>query len=216
MSNNKFLHEEIYRGKDFIAKLQKHHLAICGVGTLGSNLVDTLVRQGFQNIRVIDKDRVEAHNVSTQIYGEKDVGALKVQALRNRMFATTGAEIEIFDKEMNVGNVKKCLKDSTLVVDAFDNAASRQLVREECRARKIPCLHAGLVEEYGEVMWDEKYRMPLSGGVDVCEYPLARNLAMFVVSIAAEEILDFCLAPNPRKLNWSFTLKDLAIRSLKV
>jgi molybdopterin/thiamine biosynthesis adenylyltransferase len=44
------------------------------------------------------------------------------------------------------------------VVDTFDNAASRQLVQEQCRSRGLPCLHVGLFADYGEVVWDECYR----------------------------------------------------------
>ena len=216
MANSKFHHEEIYRGADLVKKLAAHRITVCGAGTLGSNLVDTLTRQGFPNIRVIDMDRVDLHNINTQVYGEKDVGALKVQALRNRVFANVGTEIEIDQKKMEAGNVKKQLKDSTLVIDAFDNTAARQLVQDECRARKMPCLHAGLFEDYGEVIWDEKYRVPKDGQGDVCDYPLARNLAMLVVSITAEEVVDFCLAKKPRLGNWSVTLKDLAIRPMVV
>ncbi len=189
---------------------------MCGAGTLGSNLIDTLTRQGFPNIRVIDKDRVETHNINTQVYGEKDVGALKVSALRNKVYSNVGVEIEIIEKELDAKNVKKFLKDSTLVIDAFDNTAARQLVQDECRARKMPCLHAGLFEDYGEVIWDGRYRVPKDGEGDVCDYPLARNLAMLVVCVAAEEVVDFCLSDKPRMGCWSVTLKDLAIRPVMV
>lgn len=67
---SKFHHEEIYRGKDLISKLGKYKITVCGVGALGSNLVDNLARQGFSNFKVIDMDRVESHNVD----GMKMVG----------------------------------------------------------------------------------------------------------------------------------------------
>ena len=47
---------------------------------------------GVQHLRVIDRDRVEEHNVSTQLYGVSDVGAWKVDVLRQRIFRATGAE----------------------------------------------------------------------------------------------------------------------------
>ena len=215
MANSKFHHEEIYRGKDLIKKLSAHRLTVCGAGTLGSNLVDTLTRQGFPNIKVIDMDRVDTHNINTQVYGEKDVGAYKVAALRNRVFANVGTEIQIEQKQMDAGNVKKLLKDSTLVIDAFDNTAARQLVQDECRARKLACLHSGLFEDYGEVIWDEIYTVRKDQATgDVCDYPLARNIAMLTVIVAAEEILDFCLIAKPRRKSWSITLKDLKIREM--
>jgi len=211
MSLSKFHHEEVYRGKDLVKKLNRK-VTVCGAGALGSNLIDTLSRQGFSNLSVIDKDRIESHNINTQTYGESDIGALKAEALKNSVFRNVGIDIEATHKELTDANVKKLLRDSELVVDAFDNSASRQLVQDECRRAKIPCLHAGLFEDYGEVVWDAKYKVPKDVDGDVCDYPLARNLIMIVVSITAEEIQDFFLVKKPRQKNWTLTLKDLAIR----
>jgi molybdopterin/thiamine biosynthesis adenylyltransferase len=216
MANSKFHHEEIYRGKDLVKNLQSHRLLVCGAGALGSNLVDSLARMGFANLKVIDKDRVEVHNINTQVYGDMDVGALKADALKNRIFRHVGTEIEAVSKELTTANARSLLKGATLVVDAFDNTASRQLVQDECRARNVPCLHAGLYEDYGEVVWDQRYVVPGQPAAgDVCDYPLARNIALLVVVVSAEEILDFCLAEKPRMQSWSITLKDLAIKPMR-
>jgi hypothetical protein len=109
---------------------------------------------------VIDHDRVEEHNVSTQLYGEAEIGSFKVEALRNRLFRAAGVEIEAVRKELNAGNVKQLLKDCDLVIDAFDNSASRQLVQDHCRTANVHVLHVGLHADYCEVVWDEHYRVP--------------------------------------------------------
>ena len=82
----KFHHERLYRGPEALARLAATRLTLCGAGALGSHLADNLARQGFTRLRVIDRDRVEGHNVGTQLYGEAEVGAWKVEALRNRLF----------------------------------------------------------------------------------------------------------------------------------
>src|SRR6266581_624600 len=97
---SKFHHEILYRGDESLAKLAAFSLTLCGAGALGSHLADNLVRQGLQKIRVIDRDRVEEHNVSTQLYGEADIGAWKVEVLRNRLFRAAGVEIEAVNKEL--------------------------------------------------------------------------------------------------------------------
>jgi len=215
MANSRFHHEEIYRGKDLQVKLATKHVTVCGVGALGSNLVDTLVRQSFKNLRVIDKDRVEPHNIGTQIWMDADVGAFKTEALKNRMFRTTGVEIESVSKELTASTAKNLLKKTDLVLDMFDNSASRALVQNECRARKIPCLHAGLFEDYGEIIWDGAYTVPKDVAGDVCDYPLARNLIVIASAVAAEEVLSFCLDAKPRMGNWTITLRDLTVRRQK-
>lgn len=218
MSADTFAHEKKYRGDNFIEKLSKHSLTICGAGALGSNLVDNLTRSGFSNIKVIDFDRVEKSNLNTQVYADVDIGALKVDALKNKVFRNIGAEIEAVNKKLETSNVKQLLKKSTLVVDCFDNNAARQCVQDEVRDRKIPCLHCGMAADgvYGEVIWDQRYRVPKNIEGDICDYPLARNLACLVVSIAAEEIIDFCLSDKPRNMDWSVTLKDLSIKRLLI
>ena len=214
MATSKWHHEEIYRGKDLITKLNKQ-VTICGVGALGSNLVDNLTRQGFSNIKVIDKDRIETHNLNTQIWSEADIGALKADALKNKVFRNIGIEIEAVNKELTASNVKSLLKNSALVVDAFDNNAARQLVQNEVRARKLPCVHCGLSSStYGEVIYDAFYRVPKNSDEDICDYPLARNIAMLVVIIASEEMMNFFLENKPKMTNWSVTLKDLSIKPL--
>src|ERR1051326_7733940 len=65
---DKFLHEALYRGQEAIAKLGQAQITICGAGALGSHLIDTLARQGVRRLTVIDMDRVEEHNIGTQIY----------------------------------------------------------------------------------------------------------------------------------------------------
>jgi molybdopterin/thiamine biosynthesis adenylyltransferase len=216
MSNERFLHEMAYRGKNLVAELSKVNITVCGAGAIGSNLVDNLTRQGFVNIKVIDMDRVDTHNLNTQIYAEADIGALKVDALKNRVFRNVGVEVEAINKELNASNVKGLLKKNQLVIDCFDNNKARQLIQDHVRQNKNPCLHVGLYEDYGEVIWDEKYnKVPKDQAQgDVCDYPLARNIAMLAVIVATEEILSFSLDKPPRYGNWSITLKDLAVRKI--
>src|SRR5262249_35064787 len=138
----KFHHEDLFRGQGSAEKLREAQITLCGAGALGSNLADMLVRQGFQRLRVIDRDRVEEHNVSTQIYGQDDVGARKVEVLRNHVFRVVGLEIEAVAKELSERTVRKLLENSGIVIDAFDNSVSRRVLFDYCRQTGAPCLHA--------------------------------------------------------------------------
>jgi molybdopterin/thiamine biosynthesis adenylyltransferase len=209
----KFHHEAIYRGGDLMAKLAALRVAICGAGALGSHLADNLVRQGVVNLRVVDKDRVEEHNVSTQLYGESDVGAWKVEVLRNRLFKTASVEIEAVRKELTGGNAKALLAERDLVIEAFDNSASRRLVQETVRTAGTPCLHVGLHADYCEAIWDEQYRVPNDVAGDVCDYPLARNLVLLAVAVASDLVVRF--AAGGRRESLSATLADFAVRPVE-
>jgi molybdopterin/thiamine biosynthesis adenylyltransferase len=210
---DKFHHEAIYRGADSVARLAGFPLTLCGAGALGSHLADNLARQSFQTLRVIDRDRVEEHNVSTQLYGEGDVGSWKVEVLRQRLFRATGIEIEALRKELTDRTARSLLQGGGLVLDTFDNSASRRLVQEQCRALNLACLHVGLYADYGEVIWDEHYRVPPDVAGDVCDYPLARNLVLFVTAVASEVLVRHVL--EGKRENWSATLGDFAVRPLE-
>ncbi|CAK9037477.1 Probable molybdopterin-synthase adenylyltransferase (MoaD protein adenylase) (Molybdopterin-converting factor subunit 1 adenylase) (Sulfur carrier protein MoaD adenylyltransferase) [Durusdinium trenchii] len=196
-----------------VAKLAEPMVAMCGAGALGSNLIDNLSRQGFRRLRVVDFDRVDQHNVSTQVYGVADVGAPKVDVLRNHVFRTAEVELETMDKKLDERNARKLLKGADIVIDTFDNSDSRRLVQQHCRAVGIECLHVGLFADYCEAVWDEVYRVPSDAEGDVCEYPLARNLVQLAVAVASELLVRFVL--DGEKQNYSGTLRDFAITELE-
>jgi molybdopterin/thiamine biosynthesis adenylyltransferase len=205
----RFHHEQIFRGKEAMAQLAKASLHICGAGALGSNLAVNLVRMGIRQVTVIDRDRVEEQNIGTQVYSLDDVGGQKAELLRNLIFREIGEEITARAEELTERNVGKLLKDATLVVDTFDNTAARQTVFDYCKQHSLNCLHMGVNESYGEVRWNEGYRVPSDQGIDVCDYPLGRNLIMLVVSVASEALVQFIL--GGQKQNFSVTLSDLQI-----
>ena len=216
MMPDKFHHERLYRGSAAVSRLEAVPIIVCGAGALGSLLADNLARQGCRLWKVIDRDRVAEHNVGTQLYGESEVGAWKVEALRSRLFRAVGVEVQAIAKEVTDRNVRRLLKanGAGIVIDTFDNATARGLVQERCRDEAIPCLHVGLFADYAEVIWDEHYRVPRDVGVDVCDYPLARNLVLLAVAVASEVLIRFVL--DGSKEGRSVTLRDLAIRPLEV
>lgn len=210
MSQNLFHHEQIYRGD---LKAFQKRIAICGCGALGSNLADTLARQGFPFVRLIDDDRVERHNISTQVWELSDVGQLKTTALQAHIYRNTEFMYSTAKGRLTSSSVKKLLKDIDLVVDCFDNAESRQILFDYGKENGLSVVHAGLFEDYGEVIWNNRYRVPVAtGGIDVCDYPLARNIITITVSVLADEIVRFCLGKQTG--NWGLTLNDFGARKL--
>ena len=209
--NDLYLHEGIYRGKEALQKLGQTQVTVCGAGALGSLLVDNLARQGLLQLSAIDDDRVELHNVGTQLFRQEDVGAFKVDVLRGHCFRAAGIEIGTFNKRLTESTVHKFLRGADLVVDTFDNSASRRIVSEHCHQNNQACLHLGMNTDYGEVHWNEAYRVPQDVVArDVCEYPLARNLILLTVAAGSEAILRYVL--EARKENYSITLRDLCIQ----
>jgi hypothetical protein len=57
-------------------------IQVIGVGAIGSIATYILAKMGFTNITVYDFDKVEPHNVGTQIYTLPQIGMYKVDALQ--------------------------------------------------------------------------------------------------------------------------------------
>ena len=56
---------------------------IIGCGSVGSTLAENLARCGITKFTLWDFDKVEAHNICNQMFTEKDVGKLKVDAVKD-------------------------------------------------------------------------------------------------------------------------------------
>jgi molybdopterin/thiamine biosynthesis adenylyltransferase len=195
-----------------MARLREFPVTICGAGALGANITESLARTGFGRLRVIDRDRVEERNLSTQPYYRSDIGAQKAKIVTNVLYRALGVTVDAQAVELSLANAKKLLDGSTLVIDTFDNSAARQAVKEECEALAIPCLHAGLAGDYAEVIWNEIYRVPSPANDDVCDYPLARNLVMLAVAVTCEVAIAF--AATAEQNSYTLTLGDFAIRPI--
>src|ERR1043165_6385622 len=141
-------------------QIREMPVTACGAGALGANITESLARQGFGKLRVIDRDRIEERNLSTQPYFRSDVGAFKAKMLANSLYRALGVEVEAIAEDLTQTSVDRCLKGSELVLDTFDNSVSRRLVKASCERLGLACLHVGLAADYAEVMWNEAYRVP--------------------------------------------------------
>lgn len=61
----------------------KERVHIIGCGSVGSAVAENLARCGITNFALYDFDRVEPHNIVNQMFTQKDIGNLKVDALKD-------------------------------------------------------------------------------------------------------------------------------------
>jgi molybdopterin/thiamine biosynthesis adenylyltransferase len=205
-----FFHEALHRTPDVLERVREAQITVCGAGALGANVAENLARSGVGRLRVVDRDRVEARNLSTQPYARSDVAAFKAKALANALYRGVGAVVEARVETLTAANAAALLAASALVIDAFDNSVARAAVRDACAAGDLACVHAGLAGGYAEVIWNEEYRVPSAANDDVCDYPLARTLAVLAAAVATEVAIGY-LATGERRA-YTVTLADLAVR----
>ena len=208
-SNSPFFHEERHAS---LAPFATRLITICGAGTLGANLAETLARMGCTRLRLIDKDRVEMRNLSVQPYSRAEVGAPKARAVANNLYRAVQARVEPQIVELTAANAPELLRESAVVVDAFDNYLARAAVSFETRTAELPCLHIGFSPDglYGSGLWEPDYQVPHEQPGDPCDYPLTRPFALALTSLASRAITDFLRSGTRHE--FEMTWNDLQIR----
>jgi molybdopterin-synthase adenylyltransferase len=133
-------------------------VTIVGVGALGSHAA-LLLRNVDATLKIIDDDRVEARNLASQFHAKPNVGQLKVESVKRAMQYLYGRQVVTVPHRLTADNAEAVLGGSTLVIDALDNFASRQIVSSVVRTKGIPCLHGALAADgaFGRVCWEEAF-----------------------------------------------------------
>ncbi|MDB9311613.1 ThiF family adenylyltransferase [Spirulina sp. CS-785/01] len=204
-----FFHETRYRSSEQMVQFREFPITLCGAGALGANLTENLARCGLGQLRVIDCDRIEERNLSTQPYYKSDIGAQKAKILTNSLYRALGLVIDGKTKELTPDNCSQLLRQTNLVIDTFDNSVARRAVTDYCLQENIACLHIGLASDYAEIIWNARYRVPSATQDDVCDYPLARNLVLLAVAVASEVIMRYITTGAQE--DYTLTLADFAV-----
>ncbi len=138
-------------------------ILFCGVGALGSTaavLCRNLPAEADAELAFVDLDRVEAKNLRAQAFTRPAVGKNKAEALKLQLHNLWGVRSEAFPVRLTADNVAALCAGAALLVDCFDNAASRELLSAHARAAGLPLVHAALSGDgsFGLVRWDERFR----------------------------------------------------------
>lgn len=107
------------------------NVAIAGLGGLGSNILNALVRSGFNNFLICDFDKVEASNLNRQRYTSFDIGEYKTIASKRHSLDINDA-LNISTKEIKLekSEMSEVFKDSDIVFEAFDKAKYKKALFE--------------------------------------------------------------------------------------
>ncbi len=133
--------------------LAEAHVALVGLGGIGSPALQYLAGAGVGKLTLIDDGKVEISNLQRQtIYSERDVGHGKAVAAR-RWLANFDHKLEVAldDRRIAPNNVNEALDRADLVLDGTDNFATRLTVSDACVASGIPLLSAAVGRFQGQV-----------------------------------------------------------------
>ena len=133
--------------------LAQAHVAVIGLGGIGSPALQYLAGAGIGRLSLVDDDDVDASNLQRQtIFTNRDVGHGKAVAAR-RWLANfdEGLEVTISDTRITGENAHKLVAGADLVLDGTDNFATRLAVSDACVAAGVPLLSAAVGRFQGQV-----------------------------------------------------------------
>ena len=86
--NQRFIRTEMMLGSHAMDRLSRCHVAVFGLGGVGSYAVEALARSGVGELTLIDQDTLSVSNINRQLFAlESTVGLSKAEAAAKRCFA---------------------------------------------------------------------------------------------------------------------------------
>jgi tRNA A37 threonylcarbamoyladenosine dehydratase len=127
--------------------LHRSHVAVVGVGGVGSWSAEALARSGVGNLTLIDFDHVALSNVNRQIHAlDSTLGRAKVDVLQERIRdINPDCRVTEVDDFLTEENMQKLVPPGTfdVVIDACDQARTKAALIAYARRNKIHVVICG-------------------------------------------------------------------------
>lgn len=135
------------------AALSGKHVALIGLGGIGSPALQYLAGAGIGRFTLVDSGDVELSNLQRQtVYTTRDIGHAKAVAARRWLANFDNAiPADVYDDRIDGGNAGKLIAGADLVLDGTDNFATRLAVSDACVRVGVPLLSAAVGRFQGQV-----------------------------------------------------------------
>lgn len=125
-------------------------VAGCGIGSV---IAECALRLGFENITIVDGDKVESSNLNRQNYLSEDIGHSKAESIKKRLLEINpDANIVTYSFYLDGFNMEQVIEGHQIAINALDFNSNIPLIFDDiCQSKNIPILHpynigwAGLV-----------------------------------------------------------------------
>lgn len=158
-------------GAEAMEKLKRSHVAVFGLGGVGSWCAEALARSGVGHITLIDEDVVSLSNINRQLcaLGSTE-GQAKADVMARRIAdINPHAAVNVIVGRYEASNRERFLLSYDYVVDAIDLVACKIDLIISCRERRIP-----IVSALGTGNKRDASRLSLSDISETYGCPLAR------------------------------------------
>jgi tRNA A37 threonylcarbamoyladenosine dehydratase len=130
--------ERLY-GKPGAARIRAAHVAVVGIGGVGSWAVEALARSGVGQLTLIDLDHVAESNINRQIHALDDtLGQAKVHAMRERIqHIHPGCQVHCVEEFVEPGNWPAMLPGGVdALIDACDQVPAKTAMAAWARVQR--------------------------------------------------------------------------------
>ncbi|KAF1049299.1 tRNA threonylcarbamoyladenosine dehydratase [Xylophilus sp.] len=127
------------------ARIRASHVAVVGIGGVGSWAAEALARSGVDRLTLIDLDHIAESNINRQIHAlTTTVGQAKVEAMRERIaLIHPGCTVTCIDDFVGSGNWPRILPaDVQAVIDCCDQVRAKTAMAAWARREKKRILFA--------------------------------------------------------------------------
>ena len=143
--SNPFIREQMALGADSLEKLKNAHVAVFGIGGVGSYTAEALARAGVGSITLVDNDTVGESNINRQLCAlHSTLGKYKAQVMADR--------IKDINPACNVRAICRLYTEEdkdiffdtrySYIADCIDLVSCKLSLILNARARSIPILSA--------------------------------------------------------------------------
>lgn len=131
-------------GDEGIARLQRAHVLLCGLGGVGGYAAEALVRAGIGRLTLVDHDDIAPSNLNRQLPATSaTIGQKKVQVMGQRLAAINPlCHLTLDDRFLTPQNIPGLLDETSpdWVVDAIDTLNCKVAILVESRQRGLPVM----------------------------------------------------------------------------
>lgn len=128
------------------AAIRGAHIAVIGIGGVGSWAAEALARSGVGRLTLVDLDHIAESNINRQIHAlTATVGQAKVLAMRDRIAQINpGCVVTCIEDFVEPSNWPGLLPEGVEgVIDACDNAPAKAAMAAWSRSRNLPFICVG-------------------------------------------------------------------------
>ncbi|MBC7385844.1 MAG: ThiF family adenylyltransferase [Cryobacterium sp.] len=120
-------------------KLRDLRVGVAGLGGMGSNIAEILVRLGVGHLKITDPDIIEASNLNRQVIANRNtVGMKKAMASAQELRAISeDIELVVYDDGLTEENAQEFVSDLDVIIDEIDVSPLRPHVWLHREARKL-------------------------------------------------------------------------------